>query len=251
MTIFINYSPSDSDEVAMKVKYNRIPITTERKTQAFGINDTRWEPLPTKISSPICKVITSSVQSTHLTIPHHIFVTISLDLSDMNSGPTLFANEISNKGKEDYFANCGISSSSTVHIHGPRRGGSREDVLGQWTCGHRNALRCCPARKRCDRYGELRMDAPKVVPPRVVGPLGKTQPHPLKGGSPTVSVKQQRPWAHPGKQFGTSPGAGVGPFNAPESDDAAAEMVRALQLLQSVMSAEDFSKYEKVLAPPK
>ena len=80
MTIFINYSPSDSDEVAMRVKYNGVPIPTNRKTQAFGINDTRWELLPTKISSPICKIITSSVQSTHLTIPHHMFITMSLTL---------------------------------------------------------------------------------------------------------------------------------------------------------------------------
>ena len=36
------------------------------------------------------------------------------------------------------------------------------------------------------------MDAPVVVPPRVVGPLGKSQPPPQRSGPPTFSVKQQQ-----------------------------------------------------------
>ena len=54
------------------------------------------------------------------------------------------------------------------------------------------------------------------------------------------------------EQTGPAPGAGAGPISAPKAEDTTAtEMVRALQPLQSVMSADDFSEYEKVLASPK
>ena len=100
------------------------------------------------------------------------------------------------------------------------------------------------------------MDAPVVVPATVVGPIGKNQAPPQRSAPPTVSVKQQqpRPRANQGKQTGPLPpscGAGVGPVNVPKADTAAADTVRALQLLQSVMFVKDFSKYEKLLAPSK
>ena len=44
----------------------------------------------------------------------------------------------------------------------------------------------------------------------------------------------------------------LGPFGGPKEDDTnASDLVRALQLLQNIYSPEDFSKYEKVLIPPK
>ena len=49
------------------------------------------------------------------------------------------------------------------------------------------------------------------------------------------------------------PGAGVGSPPTPESPPSppSEELVKALQLLQSVLTPEDFSKYEKKLVPPK
>ena len=47
------------------------------------------------------------------------------------------------------------------------------------------------------------------------------------------------------------PGAGLGtPPLAADSLAASDDLVRALELLQAVMSAEDFSKYEKMVLPP-
>ena len=47
------------------------------------------------------------------------------------------------------------------------------------------------------------------------------------------------------------PGAGVGtPPLAADSHAASDDLLRALKLLQAVMSAEDFSKYEKMVLPP-
>ena len=48
------------------------------------------------------------------------------------------------------------------------------------------------------------------------------------------------------------PGAGVGSRPTPESPPSppSEELVKALQLLQSVLTPEDFSKYEKKLVPP-
>ena len=148
---------------------------------------------------------------------------------------------------------CGVTSHCTAFLHRRLCGGSREDVPGQWACGYCHALRCWPAHKRCYRCGEVRMDAPVAVPPRVVDPLGQIQPTPQRS-TPMVSVKQQqpRPWANAAEQTGHTPGAGVGPISVPKAEDTtAAEIFRALQPLQSVMSADDFSKYEKVLAFPK
>ena len=93
---------------------------------------------------------------------------------------------------KDSLAEAGILDNGTVNICWRLRGGSREDVPGHWTRGHCNALRCWPARKRCYRCGELRMDAPVVVPARVTGPLGKNQPPPKRNAPPMFSVKQQQ-----------------------------------------------------------
>ena len=47
------------------------------------------------------------------------------------------------------------------------------------------------------------------------------------------------------------PGAGVGtPPRDADSDVLPGELLGALKRLQTVMSAEDFSKYEKLVAPP-
>ena len=92
----------------------------------------------------------------------------------------------------DSLAKAGIWDNDTANICWRLRGGSLEDMPGQWTCGHCHALRCCPARKRCCLCGELRMDAPVVVPPRVTGPLGKNQSPPQRSGPPAFSVKQQQ-----------------------------------------------------------
>ena len=47
------------------------------------------------------------------------------------------------------------------------------------------------------------------------------------------------------------PGAGVGtPPHAADSPAASEDLLGALKLLQAVMSAEDFPKYEKMVVPP-
>ena len=50
-------------------------------------------------------------------------------------------------------SSAGIVGDCTVHIHHRLRGGSREDVPGQWTCSQCFAPRCWPVRKRCYRCG--------------------------------------------------------------------------------------------------
>ena len=57
-------------------------------------------------------------------------------------------------------SSAGIVGDCTVHIQHPLRGGSREDVPGQWTCSQFFAPRCWPVRKRCYRCGAAREDLP-------------------------------------------------------------------------------------------
>ena len=65
---------------------------------------------------------------------------------------------------------------------------------------------------------------------------------------PTVS---DRPHVVPPR--GAPPGAGVGSAPSPVPQDVnkpTEHMVKALKLLQNVMTKEDFSKYEKLVMPP-
>ena len=76
-----------------------------------------------------------------------------------------------------------------------------------------------------------------------VGPLGR-KPPPTAGQVPPTT---RRPQVVPPRG---PPGAGVGSpptLPLPPSE----ELVKALQLLQSVLTPEDFSKYVKKLVPPK
>ena len=70
---------------------------------------------------------------------------------------------------------------------------------------------------------------------RPQGPLGQQPPAP----APTVSDRQ-----HQVVPPRSPPGAGVGLPPAPEAPPSE-DMVQALKRLQSVMTPEDFSKYEK------
>ena len=66
---------------------------------------------------------------------------------------------------------------------------------------------------------------------------------------PTVS--DRRPHVVPPR--GGPPGAGVGPSPSTTPHDGSMQsedMPKALKLLQSVMSEEDVSKYEKMMMPP-
>ena len=79
-----------------------------------------------------------------------------------------------------------------------------------------------------------------------VGPLGR-KPPPTAGNVPPT---RRRPQVVPPRG---PPEAGVGSPPTPESPPSppSEELVKALQLLQSVLTPEDFSKYEKKLVPPK
>ena len=148
---------------------------------------------------------------------------------------------------------CGITDGCTVHVHFRLRGGSREDVPGQWTCSHCFATRCWPVRKRCYRCGEARDDVPVSAKVKgngkadvTTGPLGRKPPQTASSVPPTTRRPQVVPPRGP-------PGAGVGSPPTPESPPTPPpeELVKALQLLQSILTPEDFSKYEKKLGPPK
>ena len=150
-------------------------------------------------------------------------------------------------------SSAGIVGDCTVHIHHRLRGGSREDVPGQWTCSHCFAPRCWPVRKRCYRCGAARKDLPVSSKGKgngrgdvAVGPLGRKPPQTAGNVPPTTRRPQVVPPRGP-------PGAGVGSPPTPESplSPPSEELVKALRLLQSVLTPEDFSKYEKKLVPPK
>ena len=141
---------------------------------------------------------------------------------------------------------CGITDGCTVHIHCRLRGGSREDVPGQWTCSQCFAPRCWPVRRRCYRCGAAREDLPVSSKGKgngkgdiAVGPLGR-KPPPTAGNVPPTTRKPQ-----------VVPHQGPPPTPESPPSPPSEELVKALQLLQSVLTLEDFSKYEKKLVPPK
>ena len=148
-------------------------------------------------------------------------------------------------------SSAGIVGDCTVHTH-QLRGGSREDVTGQWTCSQCFAQRCCPVRKRCYWCGAAREDLlvsskgkGHVKGDTAVGLLGRKPPPTARNVPPTTRKPQvvlpRGPWSR-GRSLPTP----ETPLLPPSED-----LVKALQLLQSVLTLEDFSKYEKKLVPPK
>ena len=108
-------------------------------------------------------------------------------------------------------------------------------------------------RKRCYRCGAAREDLPVSSTGKgngkgdiAVGPLGR-KPPPTAGNVPPTTRKPQvvPPRGPPGAWVGSPPTPETPPL--PPSED----LVKALQLLQSVLTLEDFSKYLKKLVPPK
>ena len=147
----------------------------------------------------------------------------------------------------------GIVPDCTVSFFFRLRGGSRDNVPGQWTCSNCQAERCWPVRVKCYRCGAPRSADPipltekKGKGPR--GPLGRAPP---KGPSSVPPTMSSKPHVVPPRGSGP-PGAGVGdppPPSPPAAAPPSEEMVKALLLLQNVMSKEDFSKYEKLVLPP-
>ena len=108
---------------------------------------------------------------------------------------------------------CGITNDCTVHIRYRLRGGSREDVPGQWTCSQCFAPRCWPVRKRFYRCGAARDDLPvsskgkgKGKRDVAVGPHGRKTPSTAGNVPPTTRKPQVVPPRGP-------PGEGVGTFS--------------------------------------
>ena len=107
-------------------------------------------------------------------------------------------------------------------------------------------------RRNCYRCGAPRPETPPTLAPwntgrsrgRGKGPLGRDPPPGPSNVPPTVREPRIVPPRGP-------PGAGVG--TPPKDADSAAlpgDLFGALKFLQTVMSEEDFSKYEKMVVPP-
>ena len=136
----------------------------------------------------------------------------------------------------------GVSDNDTIRISCRLRGGSNNtDIPGQWQCANCDATRCWPVRRNCYRCGARHPDTPPTLAPwnigksrgRSKGPLGRD---PLPGPSnvpPTVREPRVVPPRGP-------PGAGVGtPPGDAESSAFPGDLLGALKLLQTVMSAEE------------
>ena len=147
----------------------------------------------------------------------------------------------------------GVSDNDTIRISCRLRGGSNNaDTPGQWQCANCDATRCWPVRRNCYRCGAPRPETPPAPAPwntgrsrgRSKGPLGRDPPLGPSNVPPTVREPRVVPPRGP-------PGAGFG--TPPKDADSAVlpgELLGALKHLQTVMSAEDFSKFEKLVAPP-
>ena len=151
-----------------------------------------------------------------------------------------------------YLESLGITSNCTVSFLSRHRGGSRDNVPGQWTCSNCLTERCWPVRTKCYRCGAPRHadSAPwnDKIGKGPKGPLGRAPP---KGPSSVPPTSSNRP--HVMLPRGGPPGAGVGDPPLPIPPDAiksTEDMVKALKLLQNVMTKEDFSKYEKMVMLP-
>ena len=142
---------------------------------------------------------------------------------------------------------CGIIDGCTVHIHHRLRGGSREDVPQQWTCSQcflRHAVgQCVKGATRVVRQGRICLSLPKG---RRKG-MGKVI---LQLGHWVESRHRLRETFRPRLVNRKSCLLEVRLPETPPSPPSE-ELVKALQLFQSVLTPEDFSKYEKILVPPK
>ena len=141
----------------------------------------------------------------------------------------------------------GVSDNDTIRVYCRLRGGSNNtDIPGQWQCGNCAATPCWPVRRNCYRCGASTpapWNAGKSKG-RNKGPLGRDPLPGLSNVPPTVREPHVMP---PRGQ----PGAGVGtPPAATDSPVASGGLLGALNLLLTVMSAEDFYKYEKMIVPP-
>ena len=147
----------------------------------------------------------------------------------------------------------GVSDNDTIRVSCRLRGGSNNaDIPGQWQCANCDATRCWPVRRNCYRCGAPRPETRPAPAPwnagrnrgRSKGPLGRDPPPGPSNVPPTAREPRVVPPRGP-------PGARVG--TSPRDTDSAVlpgELLGALKLLQTVMSEEDFSKYEKLVAPP-
>ena len=210
------------------------PWEAQHKVSLSSFSSKGWSACPRLLSEGVWRRVLSRVVGTD---GLDVYATMNGKISDLCS--TLLS--------------CGITDGCTVHVHFRLRGGCREDVPGQWTCSQCFEPRCWPVRKRCYRCGAARDDLPVSAKGKgngkvdvAVGPLGRKPPQTAGTVPPTTRRPQV---VHPRGPRG----AGVGSPPTPESPPSppSEELVNALQLLQSVLTLEDFSKYEKKLVPPK
>ena len=146
----------------------------------------------------------------------------------------------------------GVSDNDTMRVFCRLRGGSNNtDIPGQWQCADCDATRCWPVWRNCYRCGAPRPETPPAPAPwntgkskgRNRGPLGRDPLPRPSNVPPTVREPRVVPPRGP-------PGAGVGtPPGDADSSVLPGDLLGPLKLLQTVMSAEDFSNYEKMVTP--
>ena len=118
------------------------------------------------------------------------------------------------------------------------------------------AERCWPVRVKCYWCGAPRQaDSVPFNDKKGKGPKGPLGRAPPKGPSSVPPTTSSRPHVvlPPPLTRGGPPGAGVGdpPLPTPPAVTQSSEdKVKALKLLQNVMTKEDFSKYENMFLPP-
>ena len=137
-----------------------------------------------------------------------------------------------------------------MHIHYRLRGGSREDVPGQWTCSQCFAPRCWPVlKRRCDAAREDLHVSSKVKEKgngkgdTAVGPLGR-KPPPTAGNVPPTTRKPQ---VVPPRG---KPGAGCGGPPTPETPPPKQQervKLRERELLEAVERQANYEKQEQKL----
>ena len=159
---------------------------------------------------------------------------------------------------------CGYGRDTTFRICGRLRGGSTRrppppDIPGQWTCENCYQERVWPTKNKCFRRGCP--NPPQVVPARelVQGPNGRlpkiSPPVNPTTRTPKQQVKQRNPRDPPPPPDYPPPIIPRRPDHPPPQDENETKVpgypqAQILEVLQIVLTPEDFEKYRMQFVPP-